>query len=809
MKILLTAILLFFGIVNTVSAQDRAFVRAGEHATYSRLVVQVLPDQIWEFRTSGRKATLLFNETSTDFDIEEVYDRIPRTRILSLSSEKTNNGTALTMTLGCDCKAAAQLESGMLVIDVFDASTDTESNIDAVEIEDENLSASTAPVPRPQFPDITPTPTVSGDQANLSDIDDAVETEQPEFTVQSEVAADEVTTRLLSQLNKAAEQGLIQLAETDTAPPELSVSESLIDSSEALETEPFLDRVVQDIDGLEAMADQLKRELENEDLGLSITVEVPQTQSIKPGSARTPELQREVATDLAENEHCIDPDLLNISDWSDDRSAAVQISELRGKVFGEFDRADPTTALDLVRLYIAHGLGIEAQAMIADLALSGHEAEILGELALIIEGMPHVPAGLLDKAAGCGGNNDMWRTAALADSENIPLPDPDSVVEYFSQMPILVRRIVGPSLIDSLLTRGQSSFARQIFSIIDRSPGEDTEAIRLARSKLDHEDGQILEAEGGYASIVHSGGTESVQAAVLLTDSILSRGADPPELLIQDLEALAYLYRGTDQGLDLRVAEIKAKAGSEQLKDALDVVDRELNSTDNRHPDILSAANKILASATSGRYGPGEIAVAVFEYDNIVLDPLITPETRLHLAEEILSLGLPKMALGILKTDENAPAAGHELVAAQASLSMGLIDTTIELLDRNTLPAAAYIRAKAFTYSGQFDEALTEILQTPAIAETPEFAWRAGNWDLAMKSNREEIRSFAEFMIGRERAPKPSSSVLAEIGIEDQTDNILNPPPQERANLSLTGAIEAAERSASIRSYLADALSRF
>ena len=149
-------------------------------------------------------------------------------------------------------------------------------------------------------------------------------------SAEPEVKAEDVTNRLIEQLNRAAAQGLVELAETSEEEPEVPDLQADIPETEP---EQYLQPIEADIENLEAMVDRFARALDDEGISGSVTVNIPETFPVIPKPGQLPEVP-EPSPEIAENEHCIDPDILDVRAWSDDRPAAIQISDLRGKVFG-------------------------------------------------------------------------------------------------------------------------------------------------------------------------------------------------------------------------------------------------------------------------------------------------------------------------------------------------------------------------------------------------------------------------------------------------------------------------------------------
>lgn len=788
--------------------QDTVFVRAGEHPSYSRLVIQIERDLPWEFRTIGRRAVLTLPETDTEFDVSEVFKRIPKTRILSLRSVKNGGDTELAMTFGCACEAQAKIESNLLIIDVSESETSL-----GLGTKPSDLSEMTSdlPPPRPASPttiaemdpgtqETQERPTIAENQ-ELESIESGPPTN--EQNTDETIGPNDVADLLIQQLNRAAEQGLVELATQETV-----VTPNAEPDVPMMEPEKFLARAEEDIDGLEAMAKRFARELSQPEIGGSVAVRVPETISTLSRPGQLPEIARlDKDTNAAKNENCIDPNLLDVRHWSDERPAAIQISDLRGKLFGEFDKPDTNTALDLVRLYIAYGFGLEAQTLISDLGLSGYEVEVLNEIATSIDGQQNALGGHLDKAAGCGGSNDLWRAVALGTTESLPIPEPDEIITFFAEMPILVRRLLAPSLIQSFLARNQVEEATRLLEIVDRSPGTDNAALVMARAQLDHTTGKIHAAEQAFSDLVRQGGPESVPAAILLTESIVARGAKVPDLLVQDLEALVRVHRGTDLGSRLRLSEISAKAGSDRLDDALKVVREQSGGVLTPGSELSIATNSILSDASIQKNGVSELLKALFKNSDLLTSPAIYPETRVHLANQFVESGLPNSAWEFLTTNpENTPD-GQDFLLGQALLAMDLSTQALEALSKNTSEQAAVVRAKAYAKSGDYSMAYKELVDFDIEENLARFAWLANDWNAAVGSDDPTIQTMAEFMMHRKSPKVPSPSVLSEVGVLALDQNADVNGVQQNRSITLELVEDVQLRSQETRDFISSALS--
>ena len=111
--ILLSCIILF----PTASAASGYRVLGGEHEGFTRIVIYVPKDSAWEVISNSSQAEVTFPNQDFSFDTRDVYKRISKTRISSISP----SGQGLLLKLSCTCLTKAYEDNtGLLVIDVVD-----------------------------------------------------------------------------------------------------------------------------------------------------------------------------------------------------------------------------------------------------------------------------------------------------------------------------------------------------------------------------------------------------------------------------------------------------------------------------------------------------------------------------------------------------------------------------------------------------------------------------------------------------------------------------------------------------------------
>ncbi len=762
---LLTSIFLISICAQTALAQQRAMtIRAGEHPNYSRLVIPGTNDLAWEFRTFGREATLMLPTSSITYDTSRIFDRIPRARILKTTAEVVGDETYITLVLGCDCNVSTAIEGGGLIIDVRDSAP---SPADATTVEagatDTTPPQNTAqevverPISRPAVganapPEPTDQPSApSGIPNDLADL-------------------------LIAQLNKAAEQGIVELNDQEEPPAPSQAPMQAAEPQDPTPPQPDdtgLTPRFEAIDGLDGVAERMQQALDDvagaSDLGGSVRITIPEELAQPPkrqNNGRRPPADKVVA-DTDPDLQCVDDELLDVGYWADERSYSVQVADLQSRVFGEFDEPNLGAVLELARFFIFFGLGTEAKSLLDDLKLEEFQSDLLMEIANTVEGKPHFDGGILDSAANCTGAVAMWRTAALDTTETQPLPDADEVIATFSELPIEVRRIIGPRLVKSFLARDQRTEASQIFAIVERAAGNHGDEHELMRAELALLNGDHGAAEQIYWTLVYENSASSGIAATALVTSMLDRDAQIPANVLSVLEALAFEYRGSELGKDLLLTAIKAKAGTNELADAIKTALAEIEASPDMSQAYFNAVDDILADASLSETGDVAYLSVIFDNWQIVESEVLRDETKIKVAQEVMGAGLANTARDVLATLSDANEIEVRPILAEAAMRLNDRATVINL--QTALPDDQLLRAlasRALGGLGQHEEALTVATGVDDLPGTASLAWRAGVWDAVDDTTDLPVKLLSQFMRARNDAESTKPSLDPDTAVD-------------------------------------------
>lgn len=684
----------------TAFAAEGGAVRSGEHDGFTRLVVQIDPATEWSLETAGDRARLTFPGRRLGLDASRVFDRIPATRVTSVTAAEIGDATVLEVALGCDCRVSASFVGGRYL---------------ALDVADHDAARVAGGV----------------DGAFLSAVEGAIA--QAERETNAVASAEEI---LIRQLERAAGQGVIELrselpaADGPEMAPDARPSAPTAPAGEVAESaEPPSSAPQQDA-SVEIAAlldhDQIRARTVYDEAGRS--------------SANTAEAAAPEAV-------CIEAVAFEVSAWSDGAPMAEQVAALRRRIVVEFDAADPETILDLARLYLHFGFGLEAEGTLGAFGQSDPDATLLLDLARAMEGRPVKAGGPLDVDAECPGAHALWIALGGAGPVYRDGPTFNAVAGAFADLPPNLRALLGPRLADSLVTEDQPAAARRIMSITERSGLASGPDARLVAARLMSVDGDARGAIAALTRLIAENAPNATDALVAAVEFGLGENLSIPETLITELRASAVQFRGTEAEPGLKSLLARALAQNGETAAALEIA----RALEAERPDAAGLRLKILAAATPDRVGPAEFAeAALVELDAVADDPATDPARR-SIARRLLELGLPEAALEAalparLRGDPEA-----RRIVAESHLELGRPEAALSALGDLDGVFDAGLRARALAARGDYDAAVSLLDAEGFGLQADDYAWASGDWRRALQAADDPRRAaMAAFMTARE-----------------------------------------------------------
>ncbi len=381
-------------------------VRTGEHGNFTRVVLYIGSDTQWSLDQTDdgyRIAT-----TAQDgFAIDSFFELIPRTRISGV--EQNLESGELLLTLNCDCIADAfRYRPGVLVIDVKDGITPKWVLVDTNDI-------------RENPPSILPVLFTDRDREDGTaspKAPTAIVAKQSEDDLMGPLAF--LSNAVAGGLGRAMAQGL--LARNLRAARHVDPAKNAPVAVEAF--------------------------------GVNIATSIDQP-SIRIDDDR---ISNGMLATCAPNEY------FAVSSWGDSRPFNEQISELRSAVTNEADQPDKQALLDLAKLYVHFGYGVEARQILDRKDLDTLEYDILSTVARISDGET-VNSPTLQMQSHCGPQAAFWAFVGLADVYESDAANPRELMNTYLSLPPWLQKTVQIELGERLRQIGEGDIARQVFSI--------------------------------------------------------------------------------------------------------------------------------------------------------------------------------------------------------------------------------------------------------------------------------------------------------------------------------------------------------
>ena len=668
-------------------------VRSGEHDGFTRLVVQ-LPNKVeWSIRRAGQQAVLAVNAPDLQFDTSGAFDRISRKRLIGL--QQAGPGSDLILELGCQCDIVDFIQKpNYLVIDIKDPK-EAEVPVPHRQVFMHPTNQLPFRLPSTGFPTAPPANgsrdlflpiTVKRD----SEPPRPIEVQKPDSVGniglnQSVNASEE---RLLAQISRAADQGLLDLLHQPDAPAAASppIAETMTQEEYTEPSHPVLLDATTVIDRDLAAISQVLRD--------------------RKGTGT-----------------CLGSELFALHEWGGQQAFDVEIGHWRSRLFEEFDRVNADNSLGLARAYLHFGFGVEALQALSIITEPSAPNATLAALAMLIDQGKLTGDNPFDGQQGCEGDVSMWAVIA---AETLPTDvNTEAVQRAIARLPEHLRLHLGPQISEKFSQAGNSQMATSILRVITRSGVETGSGIELAKAAV----AQLH----GDSETVHQELTNSVAAATehspkalvkLVAAQFESRGAIAPDL--PDLAAAYALeYRAGDVGTEMRQTYAIALALAGRFPESFEAL-ADLTERDGQVARL--EAMKPLIALLSERASD----LTFLQFSLAMMSdqgPLLPEKARNNVARRLLDLGFAEQSEHWLTgQDDRHTSQERRLLRAEVSLALQLPHRAmVELLGLNG-PEAARLRASAMMKNGDYQQAGQMLMAAEDFDAATRGFWLAEDW---------------------------------------------------------------------------------
>ncbi len=642
------------------AAAEQVRVRSGEHPGFTRLVIEFPDRPEWSIRTSEGRAELVLTPGERNFDLSEVFLRIPRDRIRDV----VPSDAGLVLILGCACRVTAfEARRAALAIDVAGIGTAPPQG-DVSEVEQTSATGD-------------PAGDTAADAAGI-----VARTTAPEFGGPSP-RPDPPAATIAQPAEAPASRGRPPAALPPVAPEAPPTPGAAPESDTST-----LDRLAE---GVARAASQGVVRLAPRPEGAG-----PQgTAELQIGGVPDTNLRLRIAgeedwtEEPGRDERCLDDDAFDLAAWAPvEAEPTALIAAARGRLAEQVDLVDEDRAVDLARIYIGLGFGAEARAVVASLAPRSPEATVLTALAHIVDDDPLPIPGLAEQE-GCPGRAQLW--VALATGR---AGVPDDTLVAVGELPLSLRRHIAARLIPLFLEAGDPATAEAIRATVRRAAGPHGDGFDLAAAQIDAE-GQNLSGLDTIRDIAGGASPESDKALelYLALGNESGSSAEPP--VLARAETRADDLRGTDTGTRIEAELIVAatRTGAFDLAGTRLAAALEAGSLPEARRDTLVAEYvAALADAPSDEV----VLVNAAAFERAFAPLAARGDAGSKLAARLADLGFPRLARAYAATGEAADVALEArllLLAGDARAALAKLDAVAEPEARHLEMRAAVLLA--------------------------------------------------------------------------------------------------------------------
>ena len=624
-------------------------VTSGEHDGFTRLVLDFGTPVDWQVgRTLDGYALQLRAAQGGQpqrYDLAKAFDLIGKGRLAAIWADPET--AQLNIGIACACHAIPfEFRPGILVIDLRDGAPPKGSSfelaIDGASVP--VLKVKPAPRPRPRPRHVGPSyDWTTRALADLKAPPLAPSASLPKF---GDPTLQNLRDSLLLNLSRGAAQGVVDLALPALAP-----------NTGRKGADPAVARIA---------LGQLP--------GLALGTGLPDHGDI-----------------AAQGQDCQSAELLALSTWGPTDPISGQLFSATNGLVTEFDKPDPAAILTAVRFQLFLGFGIESRQLMHAFAVDLPDKATLLSLGYILD-QDSDPDPAFRGLAACDTPAALW--AVLSD----PPPAPgdtinlNAVLRAFSELPIHLRRHLGPGLAQRFLALGDDKTAMTIRNAIARASGDAGSQVGLMEAEIAMAQGDPATAETRLKTILVDPGAQAPAALVFLVEARIAQNLPVDRDLATALESLLIEQTETDQQTVTRRVLVLAQAASGDF----DLAFAGLASSPNAARDLWRILSKIGSDQAV-------LAHAVLPLDQKI--PIVEPETSTTLATRLLGLGLADEALRwaesgaensglLLARIQIARRDGQAALAALAGLSdesaTALRATALDILGENATAAQTY-----------------------------------------------------------------------------------------------------------------------
>lgn len=673
----------------TFASADPIIVRSGDHDGFTRLVMPLPENVQWQvIETRGLK-TIVLSGHDSGFDTRRVFDIIPQDQLTEVRAYPSR----LELELTCDCDLSTFVErNGFLVVDIIDGPP-----LPPLEVQQAPQFTSAQPGSRFNYGDLLWSDFPSAENQLADTTVEATVSEKSEGidpTVEERLVQ-QTRERLLFGIGNAASRGILDLVTSDLQIFEpgdsILTQQEIFDSSEKGVTE------ISRTDG-----------------------------NIRITNSRDIPKQGKDKDSMTSGALCADPNTVDVSSWGTNEPFAMQVSNLREKLFSEIDSLDDLRAKELAQLYLYFGFGAEAKQILrmSDTLVRSNPA--LMDLADIMEyGFARNPR-FVHRFSDCNSDLALWSILAAKTLPVHQLLDTNAALLSLAKLPKHLQAFLAPALSARFSEIGELEAALVALRNVQLGEADQRSQTEVAQAKIEAKVGNVESAHKLLSNIAKGNFAETPEALIAYVDNHLSEKKSVPADIALLVETYAFQMRSSTLAKELARAHVIASSYSDQFSKAFDSIKDEVIVSD---PVLRAELTSYTFSALAANADDIVFLEAFYEHFPESSRELM-PATVFETSQRLLHLGFTADALAVLSTvPEGSKTASMRLLQAEVLLELGEAKNSIAVLDGIEGSKADYLRASAMLRLGENASAFELFQATDKPEEAAHSAWLADEWD--------------------------------------------------------------------------------
>ncbi len=678
------------------------------------LALEHWPTEGWTQAQDGRGIELRFPGLAQTIDIESVEPSATDGWLDAIETRSEGSDQILSLTLGCDCsvllRGDGQTELGIRAIQMTSGARPQKAQSSIKQGPSKTRSPSNSPIP------VKRTTRIEADLQGDATI-----------AAQEPVGMDEARERLIAQLRRAADAGLIDLkpdARAELLPAkreEAVVTDPTVDHSHTGSDHTKNGRLQRQVlPDDEEDSRPPKEELGNPQPFEWLHPDLSSQLSTLDAPGALSEARMNYGLTRTQNHVCQDNEALRLPAPTAERNTSSQIAELRSRIAGEFDRADSDVAIELTRLYLAHRMTDEARSVLATFVPKHELRDLLEEVATVLDGRALGPSAILMRS-DCTGDHALWHALAQASAGNArgALLAEANAGRAIERIPVQLRDRVASLIGLAAADAGAWDTARRMQSYAQRDNSRRVSrdpATHLLDARIARWDEDTLSAIDSLRSARLIPTEEATAATVMLADMLLSGeavGRLDAARLEADLGILARQERGTKLGQRAFEQEVQLLQRHDSKDAVIDLLSYGVEAGLISEYDHLSLLTNVVSEPEqTGASRP--LALIYLDDPNRFADALARSGFRQALAYSLLETGAPRLAADVLREgDLTDPELSKKL--AEAHLEVGDLREVIEIAGALANgPIRDSLTGRAMLAGGQPEQALGHLNRSVA-----------------------------------------------------------------------------------------------